>query len=199
MLTADDSLVLRPPRSTLRTMLVSAVVITAVGTAGLWLKGGWQVALGGAVLLLGVVAVGAVHMARSSVVLTPHEIVVTGLGRPRRRARARAAVVVRATLIAPRGGPHHNLFVLDAFGRVLIRVYGMHYAPRDLDRLVHALGLPVSGPDRPVTAKELARRYPGILSWAEQHPYVLGGALAGAVVLLLLLGVILVTVATQPY
>ncbi|MDA0564044.1 hypothetical protein LG943_06845 [Streptomonospora sp. S1-112] len=190
----DGDLVLRPPRSTVWRVLTSAAVITVVAAVVAWNRAGWAVALGGGLLLLGLAAVLAVHMFRSSIVLTPHEIVVTGLGRPRRRPRAQAAHVLRATLVAPRGGPYHNLFVLDAYGRLLIRLHGTHYTYTDLDRLVRAMGLPVGGPDRPVTAGVFARMYPGILPWAERHPWAVAFTAGGAVVLLILAAFISVTV-----
>ncbi|GAA2446500.1 hypothetical protein GCM10010191_74440 [Actinomadura vinacea] len=44
-----------------------------------------------------------------------------------------------------------------------------------------ALGVPCSGPGRVVNANELAKEYPGLVSWVERHPYRLAFAIAGMV------------------
>jgi hypothetical protein len=64
--------------------------------------------------------------------------------------------VVRASIIAPRGGAGDSLFVLDAQRALLFGVQGSLYSRGDLTRLADALGVPCSGPDRPVSANEFA-------------------------------------------
>jgi hypothetical protein len=128
-------------------------------------------------ILLGV---GAFFRAR--IVLTAHDVVLRGVFSQRRLPRSQAAEVVRATLVAPRGSPGDTLFLLDAHRNLLIRVPGGGFAREDIDRLVTALGLPCSGPDHAVNADELARTYPGLVSWAERHPYRLAFVIAGVLV-----------------
>ncbi|MEV4222104.1 hypothetical protein [Nonomuraea sp. NPDC049725] len=139
-------------------------------------------------ILLGICA-----FVRARIVLTSREIVLRGLFYQRRRSRSRVAEVVRATLVAPRGSPGDTLFVLDADRSLLMRVPAGGYARADIDRLVNALGVPCGGPDRPVDAAELARTYPGLVSWPERHPYRIAFAVAG-VVLAVVMTVILVSV-----
>jgi hypothetical protein len=55
------------------------------------------------------------------------------------------------------------------------------YTREDLTRLVDALGVPCGGPEGPVDAKEFAKTYPGLVSWAERHPYRIAFAVAGVV------------------
>ncbi|MDF5757348.1 hypothetical protein [Spongiactinospora sp. TRM90649] len=117
------------------------------------------------------VSLGIGAFVRARIVLTTHEIVLRGIFFERRRSRSDAAEVVRATLTAPRGSPGETLFVLDAHRDPLIRLPVGGYARKDVDRLVSALGLPCGGPDHAVDANELARTYPGLVSWTELHPY----------------------------
>jgi hypothetical protein len=98
-------------------------------------------------------------------------------------------------LVAPRGAPGENLFVLDAHRNLLIRVSGSNYTREDLDQLVNALGVPCSGPTRSVTANEFAETYPGLVSWAERHPYRIAFAIAG-VVCAAVMALVLVSIVT---
>ncbi|MEV5576531.1 hypothetical protein AB0L06_41430 [Spirillospora sp. NPDC052269] len=104
---------------------------------------------------------------RSRIVLTPQQLLVRGLFRQQRHPRTSAARVVRASIIeGRRTTPAEILFVLDAQGGLLAKVYSGHYYSReDVDRLVSALGVPYDELDDPVSAKEfppfkLARRSP---------------------------------------
>ncbi|SNS22200.1 hypothetical protein SAMN06265355_11350 [Actinomadura mexicana] len=135
--------------------------------------------VGGVFAVLIPLAIGTLLSAR--VTLTAHELVVQGLFGRKRWPRSRVAEVVRASITAPRGGAGVSLFVLDSQGALLVRVQGGLYSPEDLARLVDALGVPCSGPDRPVNASEFAETYPGLVSWVERHPYRLAFAASGVV------------------
>lgn len=128
------------------------------------------------------IVLGVCAFVRSRIVLTTDEIVLGGIFSQQRRPRAQAAEVVRAALLAPRGSPGDTLFVLDARGKLLIRLPCGGYARSDVDRLVSALGLPCSGPGHAVDANELDRTYPGLVSRAERHPYRIAFAIAGVVI-----------------
>ncbi|WP_235432101.1 hypothetical protein [Nocardiopsis sp. RV163] len=167
-----------------------------VTTAGVAFRVGPGAALAtGAAWILLVAAV-AVHLHRARIVLTAHEIVIKGAFFQRRRSRSRAVWTIRATVVQPRGGPCDTLFVLDPHGGVLVRVYGANYTAEDMDRLVGALGLPCSGPEGPVTPKELNRFRPGLVTWSERHAYLLGMAFAVALTLAIAAGVLIGSVLT---
>ncbi|MEU9837802.1 hypothetical protein AB0C69_01125 [Actinomadura sp. NPDC048032] len=178
----QDELVVRPD---FRTGLVVLVVIAVAGAgivAAILIGDAptvFALIVGGLFAILIPLAIGALLSAR--ITLTAHELVVQGLFGRKREPRSRVAEVVRASIIAPRGGAGESLFVLDAQRALLFRVQGSLYSREDLTRLADALGVPCSGPGRPVSAKEFAETYPGLVSWVEQHPYRLAFAVAGVV------------------
>lgn len=172
-------------RPDLRTGLI-VLAVMAVATAGIVaaiLIGDaptvFALIVGGLFAVLIPLALGALLSAR--ITLTAHELVVQGLFTRKCQPRSRVAEVVRASITAPRGGAGESLFVLDAQRNLLIRVQGGLYTHEDFARLVNALGVPCSGPDGPVDAKEFAKTNPGLVSWAEQHPYRIAFAVAGIV------------------
>lgn len=133
-----------------------------------------------------------VHHRRAEVVVTSAEIVVSGMVKRQRFLRSDAARIVHAMIIAPRTPVYGNLFVLDHHGNRLARIYTRYYRDDDLRRLVAHLGLPLAGPDRPVTAKQLATWYPGIMWFGERRPYSF--ALLSAVAVMAVLFIILAIV-----
>ncbi|MBG6092627.1 hypothetical protein [Actinomadura viridis] len=178
----QGDLVIRPDFRTglivLAVMAVAAAVIVAailIGDAPI----AFALIVGGLFGVLIPLALGALLSAR--ITLTAHELTVQGLFSRKCQPRSRVAEMVRASIIAPRGGAGESLFVLDAQGNLLTRVQGNLYRHEDLARLVNALGVPCSGPDGPVSAKEFAKTYPGLVSWTEQHPYRIAFAVAGVV------------------
>ncbi len=192
----QDDLVLRPDlRAGWTRLAVGAVGAVAV-TAGLAFRVGTEAALVSAAVWCVLIPVLIAHVYRARIVLTAHEIVLKGAVLQQRRSRARAARTVRAAVVQPRGGPSDTLFVLDAHGGVLVRVHGALYTTGDMDRLVSALGVPSGGPEGPVTPKELQRFQPGLTTWVERHPYLLGSAILGALLLVVLVGLLVGTFVT---
>ncbi|GAA4321722.1 hypothetical protein ACFQY7_43405 [Actinomadura luteofluorescens] len=180
MAEVQDELVIRPD---FRAGLIVLVVI-AVAAAGIVAAivigdapAVFALIVGGLFAVMIPLAIGALLSARIS--LTAHELVVQGLFYRKRLPRSRIAEVVRASITAPRGGAGMSLFVLDAQRALLVRVQGSLYPREDLSRLVDVLDVPCSGPDGPVSAKEFAKTYPGLVSWIEQHPYRLAFVIAG--------------------
>nr|BFE32596.1 hypothetical protein GCM10010200_048470 [Actinomadura rugatobispora] len=149
--------------------------------------------VGGLFAVLIILATGALLSSR--IILTSNEIIVRWLFIRQRRSRPRVTEVVRATITAPRGSPGESLFLLDAHRNLLIRVSTGAYRREDLDRLVKALGVPCDGPDHPVNANEFAQTYPGLVSWAERHPYRIAFAVAG-VICAAVMALALVSIAT---
>ncbi|TDD71358.1 hypothetical protein E1262_07085 [Jiangella aurantiaca] len=163
--------------------VVLFVAIAVVSGAG----AGWP----GVLIGLGVAALVVVpiagHLLRSRIVVTPSEIAVRGFVTHKRVDRSQAASVVRAMLVAPRAPLNDTVFLLDRDERPLLRIHGVNYPTADLDRLVEHLGLPAMTADRPVTAAELARRYPGIVPWIERHPFRFAFGVAGGIVVLVII------------
>lgn len=193
----EDDLVLRPDLRAGLTML-AVVVVAAVCVVAAILIGDapavFAPIVGASFTVPIILAIGALLRAR--IVLTPPEILVRGPFYRQRRSRSHIAEVVRATIVVPRGGAGESLFMLDAHRNLVIRVSGGGYKREDLDQLVIALGVPCSGPDRPVDGKEFEKTYPGLASLAERHPYRLAFATAG-VICAAIMTLVLVSIATS--
>jgi hypothetical protein len=186
----QDDLVLRPGLRAGWARLAVGVVTGVVMTAGFAFRIGPGAAMVVGAVWIVLVVVVAAHLYRARIILTAHEIILKGAVFQRRRSRARAVWTIRATVVQPRVPPCDTLFVLDAHGGVLVRVYGANYATEDMDRLVYALGLPCSGPGEPVTPRQLQRYRPGLVSWFEQHGYLIGAVFAVVLVLAIAAGVL---------
>ncbi|PDP85529.1 hypothetical protein CQJ94_22425 [Glycomyces fuscus] len=194
----QDDLVLRPGLRAGWARLGAGSVVGVVVTAGVAFRIGPEAALVAGAAWTALVVVAAVHLYRARIVLTAHEIILKGAFLQRRRSRSRAVWTIRATVVQPRGGPCDTLFLLDAHGGVLVRVYGASYTAEDMDRLVNALGLPCSGPEGRVTPGELHRFRPGLVPWFERHAYLLGMAFAVAVTLAIVAGLLIGLAVTAP-
>lgn len=184
--TPATSLELRPAPHLRWAVLVVAGVVSALFLAFAAASGEPLAVLGVLACCLAVCGLLWARAARLRVSVTGHQIETVGFFRRQVHPRARAAHLVRATLLTRRGTPYPAVFVLDARGHLLARANGGTYAPEDLDRLAAYLGLPWSGPPHPVTAYRLRQMYPGTVPRAEANP-VLIGCLVGAVLMVLLL------------
>ncbi|TDB84816.1 hypothetical protein E1264_23405 [Actinomadura sp. KC216] len=141
------------------------------------------------------ITLGAAASLASRITLTSDEIVVRGPFTRQRRPRSRIAKAARATIHVPRGA-NNSLILLDADGRLLVRMSVDHYNREDIDRLVQMLDVPCSGPDAFRNAKEFERTYPGTLSWVERHPYRIAFAITAVVLVAIAMAVALVAGAT---
>ncbi|PZF81436.1 hypothetical protein [Jiangella anatolica] len=186
--------VLRPSVRHRPLALVPVVVFVVLCVVAGASAGRFGVLIGLGIASLVVVPVAGVLL-RSRIVVTPSEIAVRGFLTHRRADRAQAASVVRAMIVAPRAPLNDSIFVLDRDEKPLLRIQGVNYPRADLDRLVDHLGLPAMTADRPVTAAELERRYPGIVPWIERHPYRFAFAVAGGVVVLAIVIAVIVAAA----
>jgi hypothetical protein len=196
----DGDLVLRKAREEWRFAAVAVFVVFglpfAAAAVAAAVAGAWTVvAIVGLVVGVPGVAIWG-HPRYSLIVVTPDEIVVRGFVVRRRVPRARAAQVVRADVVQPRGPIVDTVFVIDAAGDVLVRIYGRHFRRADIDRLVAFLGLPWTAPPGPVTAPTLATMHPGIVPSYEAQPsrlvaYAAVGAIVVIVIATIVAGVLL--------
>ncbi len=168
-----DVLVLRPGPSARRLVFkIAAVISIVLVAAGIHagIKGGGRAAvILGAGLALLLCGTSAVYLRRSRIIVTPTEISARGMTFHRRRDRALAASVLRATVVL-QGAVSETIVISDAGGYALLTINGAPYETADLDRLISHLGLPTSGPDGPVTFAQLGRQRPGSVGWAGRHP-----------------------------
>ncbi|APU15732.1 hypothetical protein UA75_19010 [Actinoalloteichus sp. GBA129-24] len=121
---------------------------------------------------------------RSRVLLTPRRVGSRGMfGGIRWVPRSMVAVAVQGLLSMGRESPH-NVFLLDAQGRRVLRLMDSVYDRTALDRLVWELRVPVQTFPPGTTANKLARVYPGIVPWAERRPFMMAFAILGGVIIL---------------
>ncbi|MBG6092800.1 hypothetical protein [Actinomadura viridis] len=143
--------------------------------------------IAGAIMAV-LIILGAWTFLTARIILTSDEVVVRGPFIRRRQPRSHVTKAVRATidpmkdplLDQQRGVADKSLFLLDAHDTLLIRVRVAYYKRQDVDRLVKMLGVPCSDPHRFRSAKEFDQTYPGLVSWAELHPYRIAFAVVGA-------------------
>lgn len=182
-----DTLNLVPARENRRRSLLMAAALAVVLVSSAALTTGRDGALAIGIACAAGFALLWGHLYRARIIVTPQEVRVVGLLLRRRRSRARIASIVRAAVIPLRGPITDSVFLLDSHRRVVLRIYGHNYTREDLDRLVGWLQVPWSGPDRPVTAKQLGGMYPGIVPWIERRPFVFAFALAGGTLAVLVI------------
>jgi len=100
-------------------------------------------------------------------------------------------------LVGRDGKKTRELFLFDPAGARVARFSGGVWGNKNVDRIAHALALPMTTVDRAVSLKELPALEPRSLSFVERHHYVvLFGALAVA------LGLVFAVVAistSQPF
>ncbi|MDT0301732.1 hypothetical protein [Streptomonospora wellingtoniae] len=190
---APEVLALRPDTRKAVWHLVTAAVVMGSLVITVTFKFGLIAALVGGAGFTALIAGAVGHLIRSRIELTADEIVLHGLFFQQRRLRSRAAEVVRAEIHAHRAPPGDTLFLLDTRRELVLRVAGTNYAREDMDRLVRALAVPCSGPDRPVTAGELAKMYPDLrmVTFIERYPVQGGFAIAG-ILIAMIVGLMLV-------
>ncbi|MEV4253424.1 hypothetical protein AB0J52_09650 [Spirillospora sp. NPDC049652] len=191
-------LVLRPSKRKAGTNLAVAAVtgpILAV-SAGFELGRTAGVVVGAVAALLFVLA--GVDTYRSGIVLTSQELIIRRLFRRRRHPRTSAARVLRASIAeGRRNAPTEILFVLDAQGGRIAKVYTGHYYSReDVDRLVSALDVPCDELDRPVSAEEFAKAYPALESWDTRHKALIAFGVPAIVVAMILVLFLIVVART---
>lgn len=63
----------------------------------------------------------------------------------------------------------HQLFMVDADGRVVLRLRGNLWRPADLTRITSFYPVPVHAPEEVLTWRELRRDHGSKLSWFERH------------------------------
>ncbi len=135
----------------------------------------WVVGAAAAIVLLVLYAV--VQYFRVSVTVTPTHIIektfFSGVKRIPLDDVARAVLLdLHRTLAAE---PRRQLFVLDADGRVLVRMRGDYWSTASIHKVAeHLVTVPVEHIDEALTLDELQRTNPLMLYWFERRPTRLG-------------------------
>lgn len=194
-MSGTDVLVLRPAPGPRRLVYRITTVIPVVLVIAGVLAEGRPALITGIGLALVFAAAMAVYLWRSRIMVTATEISARGLWFHRRRDRAKAASLIRMTVVHPGAAPAETIVVFDPGRRPLLSINAALYSAADLDRLVDHLGLPVAGSDGPVTAAQFARDQPEAAGWVQRHmlAFILLCA-AGFAVLALVLGTVIAAV-----
>jgi hypothetical protein len=79
-----------------------------------------------------------------------------------------------------------QLFLLDSTGELLLRMRGELWSDKDIETVATAYDVPVHRRPDPVTAARLRAESPELLYWFERWPWVGGLSIAGAISLLAL-------------
>ena len=107
--------------------------------------------------------------------------VITEHGAFRLSRRATADRVASAALLTVYDNTslrrRHQLFLLDADGRTLLRMRGEHWSDAHMRTVSAHFDVPVSESTEPVTTRELRRQRGDQLSWRERHPTASAGLL----------------------
>lgn len=82
---------------------------------------------------------------------------------------------------------NRQLFLLDSSGELLLRMRGEFWTNENIDAVATAYDVPVRRLPDPITASRLRAESPDLLYWFERWPWVGGLSVAGAISLLALL------------
>ncbi|SDZ51095.1 hypothetical protein [Herbiconiux ginsengi] len=82
---------------------------------------------------------------------------------------------------------HRQLFLLDSSGERLLRMRGEFWSNDDIEAVAGAFDVPVRRMADPITASRLRAESPDLVYWFERWPWVGGLCVAGAISLLALL------------
>ncbi|WP_075741407.1 MULTISPECIES: hypothetical protein [Actinoalloteichus] len=168
----EELLVIRPSAARRSGILVLTVIMAAlvIPTPSIyfgWAGFLWSTGIGG-----GALAWTLLSLYRPRIILTSRRIGLRGrIGGVRWVPRSMVALAVQGWLRMPTKAPH-NVFLLDADGRRVMRLLDSIFDRTDLEELVAALDVPVAAFPGGTSAKTLARSYPDIVSWPERRPFV---------------------------
>ncbi|QUX29664.1 hypothetical protein KGD83_03550 [Nocardiopsis akebiae] len=165
--------------------LICLVVVSAVtGTVSMAVQSAAGLAWGMGILFAIMLLVMVVQLFMARTTVTAHELVWRGLFWHRRVPRAHIVRVVRVTIKEPRMRAIDSLYVLDRYGRTLIRWGDATTTTEDVDRLVDALGLPCERLVEPRTYAQLAQTHAHMMSWIERNQKLMVFIIIVALVLL---------------
>lgn len=138
----------------------------------LFLRGGGLGVLLAVLIAAGGSSLVSLYFRRASVVVTPTELISTGLVRTRKAPRDDIAEVVAVAMPrshrASRTFPH--VFVLDHAGRRLARLRGTHWLVDDMRRVIKQVGIAPRKISGTTTAKDLAASHPAAVPLLERRP-----------------------------
>jgi hypothetical protein len=91
---------------------------------------------------------------------------------------------------------NRQLFLLDSSGELLMRMRGEFWTNDDIEMVAEAFDVPVQRRADPVTSARLRAELPDLIYWFERWPWVGGLAIAGAISLMALVLIALMSPAS---
>jgi hypothetical protein len=171
---SSADVVIRPRAALVRSTALSiGFSAVPIAVAVIWVAvphGPWLVVT--AVVGLFVAAVSAVflRLRASFVAVDPDRVAIRGV-LSARRSFSRSQVhelVLAATQGAVVDRTSRELVAVDVHGDALFRMRGEVWGDDGIDRLADTLDVRTTRLDRPMSARELTRRWPGIRAWYER-------------------------------
>ncbi len=184
--------VVRPRSQVLgQTRIVAGALILPVFAAMLWFalpRGTWPRVIIAFLFVLALYLAGAFLLRHVSIRLTSGGLIERGFFFHDNRIPAKR--IATAYLVDVYRGvsteTNRQLFLLDSTGELLLRMRGEFWTDADLERVATAFDVPIRHLPDPVTAAQLRAESPELLYWFERWPWVGGLCVAGAISLLAL-------------
>lgn len=199
---ASTGVVVRPRAQIFsQTRLVAAALILPVFAAMFWFaipRGTWPRVIIALLFVVLLYAAGAVLLRGVSIRITHDGLIERGyfIHNNRIPAKRIATALVVDVYRGASTDTTRQLFLLDSTGELLLRMRGEFWSNDDIDAVTRAFDVPVQQRPDPVTAARLRAELPELLYWFERWPWVGGLAMAGAIALLALVLIALMSPAS---
>lgn len=190
---AGTGVVVRPRAQIFsQTRLVAAALILPVFAAMFWFaipRGTWPRVIIALLFVVVLYAAGAALLRGVSIRVTHDGLIERGYFVHNNRIPAKriATALVIDVYRGASTDTNRQLFLLDSTGELLLRMRGEFWSNDDIDAVSQAFDVPIQRRHDPVTAARLRAELPDLLYWFERWPWVGGLAMAGAIALLALL------------
>jgi hypothetical protein len=184
--------VLRPREQiSSQTRLVVAALTLPILAAMLWFsipRGTWPRVIIAFLFVAALYAIGTWLLRGVSIRIERDALVERGFFRHDNRIPAKriATALVIDVYRGVSAETHRQLFVLDTSGELLLRMRGEFWTDDDIDAVASAYDVPVRRMPDPITAARLRAESPDLLYWFERWPWVGGLSVVGAISLLAL-------------
>jgi hypothetical protein len=171
--------------------LVSAALILPVFAAMLWFaipRGTWPRVVIALIFVIALYAAGTWLLRRVSIRVARDGLVERGFFHHDNRIPAKRIATMLLVDVYRGVSTETNtqLFVLDSTGGLLLRMRGEFWADKDIETVATAYDVPARRLPDPITAARLRTESPELLYWFERWPWVGGLSVAGAISLLAL-------------
>lgn len=184
-----------------QTRLVAAALILPIFAAMFWFaipRGTWPRVIIALVFVVVVYTAGSLLLRGVSIRIGHDGLIERGFFVHDNRIPAKR-IATALVLDVYRGATtetNRQLFLLDSSGELLMRMRGEFWSNDDIEVVASAFDVPVQRRDDPITSVTLRAELPDLIYWFERWPWVGGLAIAGAISLLALVLIALMSPAS---